>query len=141
MTADQRRTALSRTSVVRSRTVVRSLSSLVLASRISRCSLSKGFAADDLRLTLSPSSSTRSRTCCTLTRFLTLVSRDPRSSLRVFDGRSPSNCFVACLSRSFTYLRTLAYFLGLLCAILCSSSRFKARSALAVRAVARGDKD
>ena len=67
-------------------------------------------AADDLRLTLSPSSSTRSRTCCTLTRFLTLVSRDPRSSLRVFDFRSTSNCFVACLGRSLTYLRTLTLF-------------------------------
>ena len=104
LTADQRRTALSRASVVRSRTCVRSLTTIGFVPRISRCSLSKGFAADDLRLTLSPLSFSRSRTCCTLTRFPTSVSRDPRSSLRVFDGRSTSNCFVACLGRSLTYL-------------------------------------
>ena len=67
-------------------------------------------AADDLRLTLSPLPFTRSRTCCTLTRFPTSVSRDPRSSLRVFDFRSTSNCFVACLGRSLTYCCTLTLF-------------------------------
>ena len=67
-------------------------------------------ATDDLRLTLSPLPFTRSRTCCTLTRFPTSVSRDPRSSLRVFDGRSTSNCFVACLGRSLTYCCTLTLF-------------------------------